>query len=144
MHPEFSWVFFMNDWSTQLYSSSVDEVTLLEIPHLELMPAVARSPQWQPSEQREFGFFFLFSSWCETHFRDPFPLRLKNTPKIDGILTSYPNWEVTSADFFTIKYRTFPNLLVAFHCREEIYLVFETRREDLYHYWIQYYIYCML
>lgn len=119
----------MNDWSIQLYSSSVEEVILLEIPHLELMPAVARWPPWQPSVQKEFGFFF--SSWCKTQLRNSLPLRVKNILKIDRILTCYLNWGLTSADLFIIRYRTFPNLLVAFHCREEIYLFFE-RGEKIY------------
>lgn len=44
-----------------------------------------------------------------------------------------PELGLISANLFIIKYTTFQNLLVALHHREEIYLFFKTRREDLYH-----------
>lgn len=136
----------MNDWSTQLYSNSAEEGALLEIPCLELPPTRARPPWQQPSEN--LGFLYSFSSQYSrltSEMLPPWESKLNSyKPKMDRTPTYHLNWGLISANLFVIKYITFQNPFVALHSREEIYLFFKMRREDLYHHWIQYYIYCTL
>lgn len=63
---------------------------------------------------------------------------------MDRIPTYHLNWGLISAKLFISKYIVLQNLFVDLCSKEEIYLLFKMRREDLYRHWIQYYIYCML